>query len=272
MSYRLLLGLLVATAACNGTEPAQYGSMDSRIVEGAFHTVTAGHKPGASLGLVYRNPLTGALRYDRAPLWERILLPPVAHALQAIGFVGVPNATYCVHKDQSIVVALKDCITTDALGNSRWDFVAPTKAGVHEVHVSATLGSESTIPDTIVFTVNPGEANPDYETGTLPSACSPAALPATAVQDQYGNAIPYRIVPDGRLAVGSDTVGAASARTVTFDSTTSTPTAQFYPLELRDSSGTQVGKVRYKIAPKATAICVSGAEITWLAGGMNTTP
>jgi hypothetical protein len=268
------LGALAAVGACgDGTDPVPLGPLDSRIVQGHDQKVVAGRVPSPALGLVFRNPVTGAVYFRSPALWERVLLPPLAHALQSVGFKGVPNATYCIHQDQTVVKALKPCVNTDALGNSRWDFIEPTVAGKHIVEASATIGTESTAPDTIAFTVLPDVVDPNYTTGTLPLRCSPAQFPINGVRDRYGNAIPFRIVPDGRLTVLGDTAGTTAARTVTFTAAQADTVNQsaFYKMELRDSANILVGRITYRIGT-GTGACGDGTNahrIDWNAAGLN---
>lgn len=266
MRSSFCLLLLIGLAACKGTEPQPLGPLDSRIVEGEAQTVTAGAEPSSVIGLVFRNPLTGKFYQQQPPLWERVLLPAVAHALQVIGFQGVPNATYCIHNDgQTFVQAEKDCVQTDAAGNSRWDFNETTVAGTHTVIASATIGHESTVPDTMTFEVLSGPVDPNMKGNAFGTNTSPFSLFQNSVRDRYNNAVPFRVVSDGRFAVADSSLGSLDARTISF-----TPEVADSIYRIADITGAEnsaIAQLRYRV------IYVDGtAHMEWVACGLAVNP
>lgn len=248
MSIRAILGLfaIAAVAGCSsGSEPQQFGSLDSRITRGERQTYTAGgDTPEIVIDLVYRNPLTGVMRHTKPPLWERVVLPRLAHALQTVGVTvkAQPNSVVCVREDQTVLVPAVRCVNSDLEGNTRFDFLATTKAGTHMALIQATYGLETTVPDTVQITVLPDvfADSPLLRYTSFPGRPLPATFSPEVALDKYGNPVPYRLVvmPDAygeaatsntggsRLFAGfkvfartqSDTLGTTGARTIVLDS------------------------------------------------------
>lgn len=232
----------VMIAACNSSSaPRQMGALDSRITQGEYQTTKAGASvPQLVVDQVFRNPITGSIT-SRPSIWERLILPPIAHALQSVGVQVQPNSVVCVSEDQTILVPKVRCVNSDSEGNTRFDFLQTTKAGTHEAHIQATYGTETTIPDTVTIDVAPDVfAKSPLQSGTSwPGRTTPAEFPAEVAQDQYDNAVPYRLQVQeaayaqlrdtlGRLVIRggiriyartlNDSLGSAGARTIVIDS------------------------------------------------------
>lgn len=261
-----LIAIVAAVVGCHsGSEPQQLGSLESRITQGDKQSYVAGGvTPDKVIDLVYRDVLTGSVRFTRPPLWERVLLPPLAYALQAVGVKAQPNSVVCVGEEQTVLIPKVRCVNSDAQGNTRFEFLATTTAGKHQALIQATYGLEETEADTVEITVQPAAANPFYKSQIAPFACSPFALPATIVQDSYGNGVPFRVVSDDTIAVQGDTVGTVAARTIVFDiSDTARVTVgnstsiRYRDLQLRGVGDTLIGYVRYGIFNDSPGYCAS---------------
>lgn len=258
MRRLMLFVLIILLVACHGsTDPASIGKLDSRITRGERQATRAGDwRADSVVDLVYRNPVTGAMINHRPKLWERVLLPPVAYALQAVGVQVQPNSVVCVQQPADLVPVVP-CVNSDAFGNSKFSFVSTTKAGTHTAFITATYGLETTIPDTVTIVVEPGPADPNYRTPSLPMLSPGDALPDIAVVDAFGNAVAFRVVADKRLSVADTAVGSLGARTLTWSAPAND---QEYVTELRGKDDVLVGRLGYRIG--------DNLRLTWRAVGV----
>ena len=249
---------IVLTACGGGTGPTPVGKLDSRITRGEVQRTRAGNWTADSVvDLVYRNPITGAMMARKPNLLERVFLPPLAHALQAVGVVVQPNSVVCVQQPADLVPVVP-CVNSDAFGNSKFSFVATNKAGTHKAYITATYGLETTIPDTVIITVDPGPVDPNYRTPSLPMLSSGDTLPVVTVVDAFGNAIPFRVTADERLAVADTVLGSIGARTLTW---TSGEIQQEQWTTLTGQDGLVLGYLGYTIG--------GNGRMTWRAVGTN---
>lgn len=202
MNARTLLGLLtIATvvAGCDSkhsAEPQAYGPLDSRITQGEKQAYTAGgDTPEIVVDLVYRNPLTGSVRRTRPPAWERVLLPALAYALQAVNLRVQPNSVVCVKQPYGELVPELPCVNSDSAGNTRFDFLPTTKAGTHVALIQATYGVETTVPDTVEITVTPDVFyRSSFQTGAgYDNWQLPATFPTQIARDRYDNPVAFRL-------------------------------------------------------------------------------
>lgn len=253
----LALLAIAAAAGCRGSaEPQPLGPLESRITQGEKQTYTAGGTtPDKVIDLVYRDVLTGSVRHGRPPLWERVLLPRLAYALQAVGVKAQPNSVVCVGEEQSVLIPKVRCVNSDAEGNTRFEFLATTKAGTHKALIQATYGLEETEADTVEIVVAPDvfATSPLLQGISWPGRPIPATFTDSVAVDKYGNLVPFRLIvlpaafgetrepasgcnevgcnnPGDRLPLDtnyrvyartlSDTLGTVGARTMVVDSIT----------------------------------------------------
>jgi hypothetical protein len=253
----LAISALALVACDSRTAPRSLGALDSRITKGQHQSTSAGGAaPDVVIDQVFRNPITGRIT-TRPALWERVLLPPLAHALQSVGVVVQPNSVVCVREDQTTLVPKVRCVNSDSEGNTRFDFVETTVAGEHRALIQATYGVETTVPDTVTIVVAPDTfATSPLDHGTSwPSRSTPAEFPSDVARDKYGNAVPYRlaVAADGYAQLTdtlgrrfvragiqiyartlTDSIGGPGARTVVIESVTGPDTIE----------GATVNKVR----------------------------
>ena len=260
-----ILTLALAVACNDSTTPARYGALKQRVVHGRVQSVVAGTKaaPQPAIDEVYREQLASvpdSSAAARAFAW--LFVPRIAYAQTSVNIQLQPNVTVCV-ENPTPIDPLHDCVMTDSIGQSRFDFPnLPTTAGAYVVKFGATKGVEVATFDSVTITVSPASPDPNYSVGSLPLQSSPAVFPANGVRDIYGNAIPYRIVGDARLTVSDTTLGSVGARTVTWSNVTS---GQFYTLELRGQGDVLVGRIRYRVQS-------ADQKIDWTAFGTAITP
>lgn len=270
--------MLLATACRDSNGPSAVGALDGAIVAGQSQSVKAGaaRLDDAVVEEIVRVPLTGKLRLRRVRPWERVLLPPLAWAQTVVRGSPVPGAVVCVSEQDKDLIPFARCTNTGTDGRALFFFSPTTKAGSYIARINGVVGDEATTFDTVKATVLPDVADPNYRTGVLPLRCSPATFPADGARDKYGNAVPFRIVPDGRLTVVGDTVGTVAARTVTYTAAQSDPPNQtnYYRMELRGADGSLVGRLQYRIGT-GTGGCgdgTSGLQIDWTAAGVALMP
>jgi hypothetical protein len=262
MKRILIVGLVVLTA-CSDTN---YGALRARVVEGREQTVVAGSIASKAVNLSYRE----ALAYHE-PAWKRWTIPAAAYAQTSSQIRVAPGAVACVREDQSELIPTERCVTADAQGNSRYDWLTtPIHAGEYCARVSTKLGLEQSQVDSVCVTVVAGALD-SILLQNWGLDVSPAKLAASAVSDKHGNPIPFRIVSDGRLTVQGDVVGTDAARTVTFNaSMLDTATLAWHgPIELRGIGDTLKARGWYQIL-----IAGSGAgqpAIGWRIRGINLT-
>jgi hypothetical protein len=69
-----------------------------------------------------------------------------------------------------------------------------TKAGDCVIYTQTLIGTTPVEADSFSFHVDPGPASPTYDTGDQPSTNTDSVvIPAKAVQDAYGNSVPFTI-------------------------------------------------------------------------------
>jgi hypothetical protein len=263
MRYLALLTLTLL-AACGSSTDVEPTRWNFGIVDGANQKSTAGTPSLAK-------PITAQLTRDPQGefAWVDLLLPPKAYA-QVINLPGEPvaNAIVCGREAKTgepQVVPL--CAFTLADGKAANTVVPGTKAGTYDVVFSAQVPSQQPVVDSTSVVVEPGPANPNYHSSTSAYLQSPAVVDPTAVQDQYGNGVPFRIVPDGRIGVGGIVAGTAEARTVTFDASLY-DNAQNHVVELRGSTDQLVGHLRYTVIQGPNG----QPQFNWISAGINLAP
>lgn len=248
---------LISSASCNSATDAtaEVGQLRTAIVAGAVQTTIAGapRLPNSVIGQAQRVPLGSAI----------LGTSTMANATATV--THLPNVVMCVGEDQLDLIPFSRCVNTDTAGKATFTFSPTTKAGTYRAKINFTLGLEESTVDSVLVTVSPDAVDPTYRT-TPALQYSPAVCPTTCVLDKYGNGVPFKVVGDGRLAVGDTTVGSIGARTVTFaDSLISN---QQFTLELRGASDVLVGRMRYQIGAGSTG----KAQLFWTAAGLNLSP
>lgn len=266
--FAILAVAFAAVVACDqGTAPIQYGPLKADIIEGEAQAITAGEATADPvIGFAYREPLTTA----RAPqtlerTLEDLFLPSKLYAQSAsVNVQAQPNAVYCLAQPSELV-AFVQCVNTDALGRSRFDFLQlPTRAGTYRARFRASYGLDTTTFDSATIVVNPAAPDPNRSLPNFSPASSPALLVDDAVVDIYENRIPYRIVGDQYLTVQGATPGSVEARTVTF--TAAGAGTGNHVTELRGADNALVGRLQYRItlsgSTPAVSFSVYGTGIT----------
>lgn len=212
--------LALALVACGDPAgPAELGVLKGGIISGREQTVTAGASklPEAVVEQVVRTPAGIVMR--RVPMWERAILPTVAHAQTTVNGSPVPGAVVCVYEQDKDLVPFSRCTNTDALGKATFFFAPPTKAGnyIARINGSVTVGQrvEATTFDTVKVSVAAGAADSlvVFEQDPQPS---PFRVARNGIADAYGNPIPFRVPADARLTPRDTVLGADSSRFVTF--------------------------------------------------------
>lgn len=266
MRVALICLAVVALAACGGatdTKPVRY---NFAVVDGANQKSTAGSP-------VLEKKITAQLTRDpQGEFATRVfdfLAPKLAYA-QAINLPGEPveGAIVCGREalpGEPQVQPL--CAFTLADGKAANTVVPGTKAGTFNVVFTAQVTSQEPVKDSTTVIVEAGPANPNYHSSTSPYLQSPAVVDPTAVQDQYGNAVAFSVVSDGRIGVVGATAGTAEARTVTFDASLY-DNAQNHIVELRDTKGETVGHLRYTVVQGSAGQPV----LNWISAGVNVSP
>lgn len=259
----LLLVLSACGGSATGTPPDRY---NFAVVDGLNQTSTAGAPTLAK-------PITSQLARDPNGKYAfsivNWLAPAVAFA-QSLAVPGtpVPNQLVCGEETgagEPKVVPL--CAFTLADGKAPNTVQGGTKAGVYTMRFTAQVPTEMPVKDSTTVTVEAGTADPNYLSTTSPYSHSPAVVEAGAVQDQYGNPVPFRVVTDGRIQVKSVTTGDVDARTIAFDASLY-DNLQDHVVELRGVGDAVVGHLRYRIGQGPDG----QPQIFWITGGVNRTP
>lgn len=266
--------VLAACVACSGAEPRPGGPLNHGIIAGNHQKVVAAPAAGLPNAIVaaLARSQTGKLELRVLPQRLMDFVVPTAYAADTGTVVTgspVAGAVVCATDDQGMH-PFAVCTNTDNNGHATFFFSTDTVAGEKKSEIRGTVNNEPAVFDTAFALVLPTKVDSNYSTGVLPYTCSPATFMATGVRDIYGNAVPYRIVGDGRITVGGDTVGTVAARTLTFDSTL--VDGAFRLLELRDSTNALVGRMNYRVEHSQSACASTNAQLYWSAAGMNQTP
>lgn len=138
--------------------------------------------------------------------------------------------------------------------------VRGTRAGACRIRTVTLIGSQVVEADSFMFTIDPGPAAAAYDTGDQPYQSDSLVLTATAVQDGYGNAVPFVVsVPEGvTLAVSGTEPGTLAARTLRFTGILRGEGWRYVvPLM---ANGVQVGKL--------LVVAVSDGRLAWRATGV----
>jgi hypothetical protein len=265
LSSLVLLSLL----ACKGTDP-ELGPLDGAITEGNNQTVIAGttNLPDPVAYQMVRLP-NGQVALRRVPLWERLVLPKVAHAQgTVVNGSPVPGAVVCAEEVPALVPFAR-CANTDNNGKATFFFkVDTTKKGQYRSDIRGSLNNQPAVFDTVIANVDAGPVNPILALNWSPMP-SPAVLPASSVVDAYGNAIPFRIVTDDTLIVRGDTVGTVAARTVTFGAALVDTVEMRWrgPLQLRGVGSVHLANGYYRVGVENGA-----PAIFWRIRGLSAAP
>jgi hypothetical protein len=266
------LALLVTTlAACGGgsAAPIADGPLHAGVVAGNNQVVQAAPQAPLPAPVVAQ-----VIRLANGSVALRILdgvLPRRAYAQTAV--VGVPNQVVCARTPdpKHALTAEVLCANSDATGKAYFTFHADSLAGTDKAQVALSTATGTLVTDSVQATVVPGAASPTYRMQSNPLLTSPAVVPANAVQDQYGNAVPYRIVADSHIAVQDTTTGSVGARTLVFTAAAinvNTPPG-YAILELRGANNALVGHLSYRIGDDGSG---QGARLQWSTAGVNLTP
>lgn len=266
---RLLTVVLVAgLAACGGTDDGpKY--LAHGIVAGNHQTVVAGNQRlGAGVTELLTMTADGKLSFHRVESRGEQLLDlvvPRAYAQTGTVVTGspVPGAVVCAQGGDGGLVPFVQCTNTLSDGTATFFFTPSNVAGEHTSEIRGTVANAPAVFDTAKATVLPAPASPTYRLQNTIILTSPAVIPANAVQDAFGNAVPFRVVSDGRLTVQDTTVGTIAARTVVFDSTAYD--GQHHAVELRGAGGVLVGRMDYLIGaehPPGLQYKTAGVDLT----------
>jgi hypothetical protein len=254
--------VLVFTAACGSgsAAPIADGPVKVGVMAGNNQTV-----PAARSARLPKNVGVQAVRLPNGSVALRVLdamLPPKAYA--QTGVVSVPGVVACPDSPDPKHALIPEvlCTATGADGIAWFTFHSDSIAGVSKALVKATVNQVTVITDSVLATILPGAASPTYRTSNIPIANFPAIMPAGSVVDQFGNALPFRIVSDGRIVVQGDTVGTVAARTIVA-APANTPSSG-YVVELQGANDVLLGRARYLTA--------SGQLQQWTAAGVSLTP
>lgn len=269
---RAVIVALAFAVACGDNGPG--GPLNHGIVSGQNQVVAAGAGSQASKTTLPEPVVerltrlsTGQLQLQRVDP-ERLLdvLVPRAYAQGTKTVVNgspVPGAVVCVDEASTLVPFVR-CTNTDAQGHATFFFTASTKAGKHTGEIRGTVNNAAAVFDTAVATViaGPPDPNQQWNFGPMPS---PATMHPQFVGDVYQNAVPFRIVGDGRLTVLGDTVGTVAARTVTFTDALRDTVRRV--VELRGANDVLVARAKYRLL-----INDDKTSIQWSIYGLNITP
>jgi hypothetical protein len=260
----LLSLLLLSLAACGSstdTGPARY---NFAIVDGSNQRAMA--SSFAPLG----KPVTTQLTRDpQGEFASRVLdffKPAIAYA-QSINLAGDPVADAIVCGRESSpgepkVVPL--CAFTLADGKAANTVQGGTKAGTYTILFTAQVPSEEPVVDSTTVIVEAGPADPAMHVGGTILTLPIDTIPAAAVLDIYGNAVPFRIQSDSLISVAGDVAGTVDARRISFK-----PPAQrignvYTPI--LDANGVQIAVLDY------TLYAGPSNEWTWQTWGINRAP
>jgi hypothetical protein len=252
--------LLTALASCGGgsAAPQADGPAHLGVIAGNNQVVPAARSARLPAPVVAQAVLLPSGQVSLRLL--DALLPEKAYAQTTVN--GIAGLVVCATAPTSgrAMRAEVPCASTDALGKATFVFLTDSVAGVTKGVIAAALASGTKVTDSVSATVLAGAASPTYIAPLTPYMTFPATVPATSVVDTFGNAVAFRIIPDGRIVVQDTTTGSVGARTIV-----SGPDAQAdFFVELRGAGGVAVGKARYRIN--------QGQLLGFSAGGVNTTP
>lgn len=255
MMGRRVFGVALALlAACSEGEP---GVLASGIVSGQNQTVVAGTAdlPEPVVQRIVRTADDRIVMYRVRQAPRRVmdfLVPPLYAQGQGQGGTvvngsPVPGAVVCAEEGEDVkLIPFARCTNTDNNGQATFFFhVGSQRANTYRAEIRGTVDDEPAVFDTAVATVVAGAPDPD-QYWPFAAMGSPAVLDAQAVVDEFSNAIPFRIVGDGRLTVVGDTAGTAAARTVTFTDAL-LDTAWYGPVEFRGVSDAIVARALYRV-------------------------
>lgn len=216
---RYLLAGLVLLAACGGSTDTVATRYNFAVIAGANQSSVAGE---AHLVAPITSQLTRDPQGQFATRVFNFIAPAVAYA-QGTSLPGEPvqGAIVCGRVaafGEPQVVPL--CAFTLADGKAANTVQGGTKAGTYNILFTAQVPSQAPVEDSTTVTVNPGPfASTVFIHGNGFNCWT--LFPAIDVQDQYGNAVPYRFVTKGPFAhVASDVVGTEGARTLVTDGQT----------------------------------------------------
>lgn len=263
-----LAAALLGATACGGSTDVGATRYNFKVIRGLNQTAAAG---SSKVGNPIVSKLTTAPdgQFASRSRWN-FLRPRVAFA-QEISVKGNPvvGGVVCAPIPKAgEPTPFSICTNTLADGTAPFAYTPGTKAGVYNIKFVAQTETSSLVTDSTTLIVEAGPADPNYR-GSLgnPYLHSPAVIDSTAVQDQYGNAVAYRIVSDGRVTVIGTTLGQVDARTIVFDASLY-DNVQDHVLELRGAGDALVGRLRYRISQGPDG----QPQIFWTSAGVNVTP
>lgn len=204
-----------AVAACSPTAPPAYGTLQNRIVSGGQQSFVAGAASSdQAVNLTYRQLI--AARPSAPARVRDWLLPAYAYADTTVSIRAVPGAVACVSEDQTDLVPLARCVTADGAGLSSYRFPRiPSRAGEYCAHIYSTYGTETTALAPVCITIKAGPVARDkaWFMAPIPSG---AALSDQAVQDSYGNPVPFRLLADSTVTIMDTALASNGSRTAVF--------------------------------------------------------
>jgi hypothetical protein len=254
MRFTLLLLALTLTA-CGGATDTAATRYNFAVVAGMNQTSAAGD---VQLAQKITAQLTRDPQGKFATRVFDFFAPKLAYA-QGINLSGEPVANAIVCGREALVGEPQVqplCAFTLADGKAANTVVPGTKAGTYNVVFTAQVPSTEPVKDSTTVIVAAGPASPTFHTSG-PLGVSPYVLPASTVQDQYGNSVAaFEVVGDDIISVAADGV--------TLSWSTTTDPYRF--LEIRNpATKAIIGHLRYRIGS-------GNPRLEWVAYGINGSP
>lgn len=242
--YLSPLVIVATTAACGGDDPM---ALVHGFESGQNQTVVAGATalPNAVTWRLARSS-SGQITAER--VLDVFVPRAYAQGTTVVKGSPVPGAVVCA-TDEDGLEPFVPCTNTDANGMASFTFEVTSKvAGARKSEIRGTLEGQPAVFDTAIATILPGTVHPRWYLSANVNfdSVSPRTLPTFAVPDSFGNGVPFRVVPDGRIGVAGDTVGSAAARTIDF-STIPLDVSTWYEAELRIKPDSLVGYFGYRV-------------------------
>lgn len=261
----------VLLAGCGSNDDG--GALVHGIVAGQNQSVVASGTAHLQEGVTWqlarsRNGTITARRLDQL---GRFVLPQLAHAQGGTVVTGspVPGAVVCANEDGGLK-AFVPCTNTDATGKATFFFEPkePTRAKCLVSEIRGTLNSRPAVFDTAKACVLPTDPDPTWWFAPVVTKGSTVTLSEFMASDLYGNAIPFRIVADGRIGVVNAIGTEIGARTITFTSALIEPStgeagSPWHETEVRDNKDVLIGHLSYRVIDQ------SGLAIEWHTYGLN---
>lgn len=247
MTRTTFLLAAAAAASLSACSDSSSGGLVHGIEAGQDQQVTAGATalPNSVQWRLARGN-DGRVTLRRVPEKALDLMVPRAYAQGGTIVKGspVPGAVVCA-TDKDGLEPFVPCTNTDANGTATFFYnVTRTLAGTYKSEVRGTLDGQPAVFDTARAIVKAGPMNATQSFGLPPHQWSPATVRDVAASDVYLNPIPFKLIGDAHITIGSSEVGTVASRTFSF--------AESYidslpgQLEMRDATNTLLGYVCYR--------------------------